>query len=162
MQTGTFYIASSIRNIPQVRSCAADLQDRGMRWCNDYAWSSYEQVIEENDIKGEKASENTLTAMASRDICGAIGASLFVLVMCPQYTMRGSFVEMGARVGNHRECHVVLNGYKDMFFFHHPNVVTHATWRDFMLALFPFEGYIPSSEGDTEVHLEAETEGDEQ
>lgn len=151
MQTGTFYIASSIKNIPTVRGYAKDLEQHDLRWCNNYAWASYEEVIEqEGMIKDEVGLENTLTAMASRDIAGAVGASIFVLIMCPDYTMRGSFVELGARIGHYREAHVVLNDYKDMFFFHHPNIVCHKTWEDFMLAMFPTAGYIPISVGMTD------------
>jgi hypothetical protein len=151
MQTGTFYIASSIRNIPTVKSHAEDLKSHSLRWCNNYAWASYEEVIEQEGLlKDEIGGENTLVAMASRDIAGAVGASIFVLIMCPDYTMRGSFVELGARIGHYREAHVVLNDYKDMFFFHHPNIVLHKTWKDFMLAMFPNSGYIPSSIGMTD------------
>jgi len=143
MQTGTFYIASSIKNITNVKQYARDLEDRGLRWCNGYAWASFEQVIEDEGILALKGQENTLVAMAARDIAGAVGASIFVAVMCPEHTQRGSFVEIGARLGHYREAHIVMNGYKDMFFFHHPNVVVHETWTDFMLALFPHSGYIP-------------------
>lgn len=145
MQTGTFYIASSIRNIESVKGYAADLEACGMRWCNNYAWASFEEVVEQDGLLLETAGgDNTLAAMASRDIAGAVGANLFVTVMCPEYTMRGSFVELGARLGHYKEAHIVLNGYKDMFFFHHPNIVVHKNWRDFMLAMFPNTGYISS------------------
>jgi hypothetical protein len=150
MQTGTFYIASSIKNIANVQSYARDLEDRGLRWCNGYAWAAFEEIIEQEGIIALKGQENTLVAMAARDIAGAVGASIFVAVMCPEYTQRGSFVELGARLGHYREAHVVLDGYKDMFFFHHPNVVRHETWADFMLALFPHSGYIPDSIGLTD------------
>jgi len=151
MQTGTFYIASSIKNIKMVKQYAADLETYGMRWANNYAWASYEEIIEQEGLLMEQVGgENTVVAMASRDIAGAVGASLFVVVMCPEFTQRGSFVELGARVGHYREAHIVMNGYKDMFFFHHPNCVKHETWKDFMLALFPQSGYIPTSLGMTD------------
>lgn len=148
MQTGTFYIASSIKNIPTVQQYAKDLQERGLRWCNNYAWASFEEVVEQEGLLlNTVGGDNTLVAMASRDIAGAVGCSVFVAVMCPDFTQRGSFVELGARLGHYREAHIVLNGYKDMFFFRHPNVITHATWKDFMLAMFPHEAYISSSTG---------------
>lgn len=153
MQTGTFYIASSIKNIPAVKNYAAELVERGLRWCNNYAWASYEELVEAEGELLEAATkdDNTLVAMASRDIAGAVGASVFVLVMCPEFTMRGSFVELGSRLGHYREAHVVLDGYKDMFFFHHPNVIVHENWKDFMVAMFPHLGYIPASgEGATQ------------
>ena len=146
MQTGTFYIASSIKNIATVRQYATELEERGMRWCNNYAWASFEEVIESEGMLMEQlGGENTVIAMSSRDIAGAVGASVFVVIMCPDTTQRGSFVELGARLGHYREAHIVMNDYKDMFFFHHPNCIKHESWEDFMLALFPHEGYIPSS-----------------
>jgi len=146
MQTGTFYIASSIKNIPRVKECAADLEAHGMRWCNGYIWASFEEIIEQEGLlKDSKNGEHVLTAMAARDIAGAIGASVFVLYMCPEYKHQGSFVELGARAGNHRECHVIRNGYEDVFFFHLPNVVIHETWEDFMTTMFPHAGYVPSA-----------------
>ncbi len=146
MQAGTFYIASSIKNIDVVKQRAADLEERGMRWCNNYAWASFEEVIEKEGLLMTTAGgENTVVAMASRDIAGAVGASVFVVLMCPQFTQRGSFVELGARLGHYREAHIIMNGYKDMFFFHHPNCVRHQNWSEFMLALFPQHGYIPTS-----------------
>ena len=143
MQTGTFYIASSIKNIKRVQQYATTLEEFGLRWCNNYAWASHEQVIEDEGILALAGQENTLVAMAARDIAGAVGATIFVGVMCPEFTQRGSFVELGARLGHYREAHIILNGYKDMFFFHHPNVVVHQTWSDFVLAMFPDLGYIP-------------------
>ena len=147
MQTGTFYIASSIKNIATVKRYASELEERGMRWCNNYAWASFEEVIENEGMLMEKlGGENTVVAMASRDIAGAVGCSVFVAVMCSQYTQRGSFVELGARLGHYREAHIVMDGYKDMFFFHHPNIIKHENWKEFMLAMFPHQGYIPSSQ----------------
>jgi hypothetical protein len=150
MQTGTFYIASSIKNIPMVKQCAADLEALGMRWCNNYAWASFEEIIEqEGMLKDSVGGDNTLTAMGARDIAGAVGASIFVAIMCPEFTQRGSFVEVGARLGNYREAHIIRRDYDDMFFFHHPNAVVHENWTDFMLAMFPHSGYIPGSTGTT-------------
>lgn len=147
MQTGTFYIASSIKNIEMVKRFAADLEERGMRWCNNYAWAAFEEVIEKEGLLMENAGgANTIVAMASRDIAGAVGCSVFVVIMCPEYTQRGSFVELGARLGHYREAHVVMNGYKDMFFFHHPNCMKYETWEEFMLAMFPHEAYIDHSQ----------------
>lgn len=151
MQTGTFYIASSIKNIETVKFAAADLEERGMRWCNNYAWASFEEVIEKEGLLLKTAGgDNTVVAMASRDIAGAVGASVFVAIMCPEVTQRGSFVELGARLGQYREAHIILNGYRDMFFFRHPNCITYETWKDFMLAMFPLEAYIPHSIGTTD------------
>jgi hypothetical protein len=142
MQTGTFYIASSSQNIPEVRQLAGDLEDRGMRWVNNYSWATDIINLQQLEKDAEK-DPYILPGLAARDIAGAVGCSVFVAVLSGTES-KGTYCEIGARLGVNREAHIVLNGHERYFFYHHPCVVLHRNWRDFMLAMFPHEGYIPS------------------
>lgn len=136
MQTGTFYISSAFSNRKQVLKLAKDLEEQGMRWVNGWCWATQSEELQERIPEGPE----TRTIVAARDISGAVGASLFVSIISGEED-KGTFFELGARVGNNREAHIVLQGHDAYCFYYHPCVVLHKNWRDFILAMFPHSGY---------------------
>lgn len=122
----------------KVNACASELTERGMRWSNNYSWTDAEGSAQ---FGSEDRPPTALRAAAASDVVGAISADIFVILMVPGVSHRGAWLEFGARLGQNKEAHVVMQGRAEMFFFNHPCVVKHQRWQDFVLAMFPEAGY---------------------
>ena len=145
----TFYLASSSLNKDLVRNRAAELQERGLSWVNEYVWMDMPARLWDASItlKRKDYSDEMAGAMA-RDVSGAVAADVFVLLQVPDVrpskTHNGVDFECGARIGANKEAHVIIpNDDFDYEFFMHPCVVVHRNWEEFMLATFPFQGIVP-------------------
>jgi len=123
----TFYIASSIYNIPQTMQLADYLSERGFDWSCSHNWTRYtEKDAPLGSIQGG--------LLVVADIMAAISADLFVLLRT-DVTSHGAHAELGARLGANKEAHVILQGSPDHLFYYHPLVLRHDTIEDFLYRL---------------------------
>jgi hypothetical protein len=120
----TFYIASSVHNIPQTRLLADYLIERGFNWACGHDWTRYT----EKDAPLGSMQGGLLVAA---DIMAALAADLFVLLRT-DVTSHGAHAELGARLGANREAHLILQDAADHLFYYHPLVVRHALVEDFL------------------------------
>jgi len=122
----TFYLASSSKRRSQASKLGVQLYEYGLRWFNDWNWTSL--------ILREAENAACVPGNIAGDISASIGCDVFILYAHPDDPRTMSWAEFGARIGQHKEAHVIMNGYDDVF-WKHPCVRTHETWEDFLLWL---------------------------
>ncbi len=127
----TYYVATPWTNKKSAGALADCLGSwLGWRWVNGWDWVSHEQWTY------NEHTPDAACAVAARDITGAVGADVFVLLLDKAHESgRGCYAEFGARVGAHREAHVILNGESAHPFWHHPCVIQHETTEAFLKAM---------------------------
>ena len=125
----TFYLAMPSHRRSAARARAAELQALGLSWHNDHDWT--DDVFWKPD-----RSPEFLGAVAEDDIAAACDCNLFVACLDLEdeqgcRTSRGLHMEIGARLADCEEVHLVGTPPPHTF-FHHPGVHQHETWAAFM------------------------------
>ena len=117
----TFYVASRVENISQVRIVQHELTSRGMRLL--YDWTTHGSLA--------SASNEDITRAVLAETDAAKSAKLLVVLLPGG---RGTHSELGLALGGAAE-HVVLVGEADFcLFYKHPKV-TQITGPDWMVKL---------------------------
>lgn len=116
MSGPTFYLAASSALPLAARDAMRALEAQG--WTNAYDWTALDAPSEE------------WPGIARDEIDAAGNADLFVLFTNTAFSARGALVELGARLYSRKVAHVVGAGVG--FFEHHPNVVQHDSWEEFL------------------------------
>ncbi len=119
----TFYLAGSSKKREMFAGLANQLTEYGLRWFADWNWTKL--------ILAEVDDPTRITGNIAGDVSAAIGCDVFILYTGPDDSRSMSWAEFGARLGQHKEAHVITNGYQDVF-WKHPCVRTHETWEDFL------------------------------
>jgi hypothetical protein len=112
----TFYLAASSALPLAAESAMRALEAQG--WENAYDWTALD------------APREQWPRVARDEIDAAGNADLFV-VLATETPLRGALVELGARLYSRKVAHVV-GVFGVGFFDHHPNVVSHDSWEDFL------------------------------
>lgn len=122
----TFYLAASGERWPVARARGAVLAEfLGYAWA--YDWT---QGVEAHGRGGLGLAPEARQQIAEADLCAARHADLFVALLDAPHTGRGTFMELGARLGASKVAHVV--GGEDHLFWAHPLVRRHADWGAFL------------------------------
>jgi hypothetical protein len=120
----TFYIASSVHNIPQTSKLADCLIEQGLNWACAHDWTRY------TDKDAPLGSpQGGLLVVA--DIMSAVAADLFVMLRT-NTTSHGAHAELGARLASNKEAHLILQDAEDHLFYYHPLVVRYRAIEDFL------------------------------
>lgn len=120
----TFYIASSIHNVPQTQQLADFLVEQGFNWSLGHDWTRY---TDKDAPLGSPQGELLVAA----DIMAAVAADLFVLLRT-NVTSHGAHAEFGARLGANKEAHVIVQDGPDHLFYYHPLVVRYTDTEAFL------------------------------
>lgn len=135
----TFYLAGPSARRSLIRAMSQDLKAIGFEWENGWDWTELDSKA------NDKALENldpAITRVAqvglvSGDLLAAANADLFVAYVTPENFSPGTFMELGYRLAQGKQCVVVCQdeAMRGHLFFKHPLVTVHEHWTDLMFVL---------------------------
>jgi len=126
----TFYLAGSSERATGLKRKAQELEQRMLRclcmWMNDVP------KFGASGFEGSSPAEQS--AMVYEDILACQAADLFVAVIGNETHSRGTYMEIGARLGVNKPVHIVLDCPEAPIhlFFKHPLVTVHEGWFAFL------------------------------